>query len=188
MIDTIHNKWRHGPTRFNIPALDDYIGMRDGLVPLPVVLDLDVGEETVLFIRDQTPFMQELRQVKPFRFMMKNGCARNEFGPLVFFLFWVENPSSPAEPFAAWDCYLNPKNDVQLRLWRQLAAQTHWHIFLVGPTNSQEGFFEFENNFGLSAALDFLTEACRGVATIDFNRAKQQFMSETTITDLFQLK
>ena len=188
MTDTINNKWRHGPTRFELPALDDYMGMRDGLVPMPIILDPDVGEETVLFIRDQTPFMQELRRVKPFNFMMKNGCARNDFGPLIFVLFWVQDPSNPAESFAAWDCYLDPKNDDHMRMWRQLAAQTHWHLLLVGPTNLQENFFEIPNNFGLSKALDFLEEACREVATVDFNRAKRQFMSETTIDDLFQLK
>lgn len=109
------NEWRHGLTRFEVPPLDDYMGMGDGFLPLPVVLDLAVGEEVALFVRDQTPFMEELSRVKPFRLMMKNGCACNEFGPVVFFLFWVENPMIPGTPFAAWDCYLNPKSDSQAR-------------------------------------------------------------------------
>jgi hypothetical protein len=182
------NKWRHGATRFEIPALDDYLGMRDGFLPLPVVLDAATGEEVALFVRDQTPFMAELRQVHPFRLMMKQGCARNEFGPLVFFLFWVQTPANPAEPFAAWDCYLDPKNPVQMRLWRTLAAQTHWHLFLVGPRNEQENFFEFENNYGLAESLEATEQACRDIATIDFNRAKDRFMQEHSLDDLFGMQ
>ena len=182
------NKWRHGLTRFEIPALDDYMGMRDGFLPLPVILDPAVGEEVVLVVRDQTPFMEELRQVKPFRLMMKNGCARNDFGPVVFFLFWVENPMDPSEPFAAWDCYLDPKNETQVRLWRGLALQTHWHLFLVGTAGRQRGFFEFENNYGLEKALDFFDESCRNIATIDFNRAKATFMQEHSLDDLFGMQ
>ncbi len=188
MRERKHNKWQHGLTRFEIPALDDYLGMRDGFLPLPVILDPAVGEEVVLVVRDQTPFMEELRQVKPFRLMMKNGCARNDFGPLVFFLFWVENPADLSAPFSSWDCYFDPKNETQKGLWRNLAAQSHWHLFLVGTAGRQRGFFEFENNYGLDQALDFFDEACQNVATIDFNRAKERFMNENTIEDLFRLK
>lgn len=183
-----NNRWRHGRTRFEIPALDDYIGPRDGFLPLPVILDPDVGEEVILVIRDQTPFMEELRKVEPFRLMMKNGCARNEYGPIVFFLFWVENPELAHQPFASWDCYLDPKNDTTVRTWRTLAGQTHWHLFLVGDGGQQENFFEFENNYGLGEALEFFDEACRNIATIDFNLAKARFMSENSIEDLFRLK
>ncbi len=188
MSEQKQNKWQHGPTEFEIPALDEFFGPRDGLMPMPVILDPAVGEEVVLFVRDQTPFMEELRQVKPFRLMMKNGCARNDFGPLVFILFWVENPAALSEPFCSWDCYLDPKNETQMRLWRSVAAQSHWHLFLVGTAGRQREFFEFENNYGLGEALDFFEESCRNVGTIDFNRAKERFMSEHTIEDLFRMQ
>lgn len=187
MSERRQNKWRHGLTQFEIPALEDYMGMGDGFLPLPVILDPEVGEEVILVLRDQTPFMEELRRVKPFRLMMKNGCGRNDFGPVVFFLFWVENPAD-LTAFGAWDCYLDPKNETQLRMWRSLAAQTHWHLFLVGTGGRQRGFFEFENNFDLGKALDFFDEACRNVATIDFNRAKAKFMHEHSLDDLFRME
>jgi len=188
MSEQKQNKWRHGLTRFEIPALDDYMGMRDGFLPLPVILDPAAGEEVGLFVRDQTPFMDELSQTKPFSLMMKNGYACNDFGPLAFILFWVENPANPAEPLSSWDCYLDPKNETQMRLWRNLSAQTHWHLFLVGAAGKQRGFFEFENNYGLGGALDFFEDACRNIGTVDFNRAKERFMSENTIEDLFRMQ
>jgi hypothetical protein len=132
--------------------------------------------------------MVELRQVNPFRLMLKSGCARNEFGPLVFFLFWVQNPLNPASAFAAWDCYLNPKNPVQMGLWRKLASQSHWHLILVGSRNQQENFFEFENDHGLAASLDTVEKACQDIATIDFSRAKARFMAEHSIDDLFAME
>jgi hypothetical protein len=183
-----NNHWRHGRTRFEIPALDDYIGPRDGLFPISVILDPAIGEEVILIIRDQTPFMDELRRVQPFRLMIKNGCARNDFGPVVFFLFWVENPAQPGEPFGMWDCYLDPKNETMTRLWRPLAAQTHWHLFLVGEGGQQMNFFEFENNYAIAEALDFFDEACRDVATVDFNRARQLFTDQNTLEDLFNMQ
>ena len=188
MSELKQNKWQHGLTRFEIPALDDFMGIRDGFLPLPVILDPAAGEEVGLFVRDQTPFMDELSQTKPFSLMMKNGYACNDFGPLAFILFWVENPANPAEPLSSWDCYLDPKNETQMRLWRNLSAQTHWHLFLVGAAGKQRGFFEFENNYGLGGALDFFEDACRNIGTVDFNRAKERFMSENTIEDLFRMQ
>lgn len=75
-----------------------------------------------------------------------------------------------------------------MRLWRSLAAQTHWHLLLIGRGNKQENFLEFENTYGLGEALDFVETACRDIATVDFNRAKERFMSENTIEDIFQLQ
>ena len=164
------------------------MGMRDGLLPLPMTLDPAVGEEVILFVRDQTPFMEELCMVKPFRLMIKSGCARNNFGPLIFFLFSVENPADLSQPFAAWDCYLDPKNETQISLWRNLAGQSHWHLLLVGTAGRQREFFEFENIYGLDEALDFLHEATCNIATIDFNRAKERFMNENTIDDMLRMQ
>ncbi len=188
MIERKQNKWRHGPTCFEIPPLDDYMGMRDGFLPITMTLDPAVGEEVILFVRDQTPFMDELCMVKPFRLVMKSGCARNNFGPLAFFLFCVENPADVTQPFAAWDCYLDPKNETQMILWRSLAGQSHWHLFLVGAEGRQREFFEFENIYGLGEALDFLHEATSNIATIDFNRAKERFMNENTIDDMLRMQ
>jgi hypothetical protein len=168
--------------------LDEFIGMVDGLFPLRVILDGAIGEEVVLIIRDQTPFMEQLRLVRPFNLMMKSGLGRNDYGPLVFFLFWVMNPASPAAEFAAWDCYLDPKNETSLQLWGKLATQTHWHLFLIGEHGKQREFFEFENNYRLGEALETAEQACRNIPTIDFNRAKQVFMDEHSIDDLFAMQ
>ncbi|HEY5910768.1 MAG TPA: hypothetical protein VJA21_09220 [Verrucomicrobiae bacterium] len=181
-------RWRHGRTRFEHPALEDFVGMADGFFPMKAVLDPDVGEEVVLYLRDQTPFMEELRRIQPFRVMLKAGAGRNEFGPVCFMVFWVPDPENPAEAFVAYDVYLNPHSDVQVAMWRQPASQSRWHLFLVGAGGQQRGFFEFENTFNLDETLDFLLEACGPLPVVDFNRAKAKFMQENSVDDLLKMQ
>ncbi len=182
----LNTKWTHGTARFNHPALEDFIGIRDGFFPLRTILDLTLGEEVVLYLRDQTPFMNDLCRVRPFRLILKTGVARNQFGPLAFLVFWVAHPYNPGQAFAAYDVYLNPHSQTQVDTWRHLAAQTHWHVFLVGAGGEQRDFFEFENTFALDDALDFILEACAPIQLVDFDRAKAKFMAENTIDQLLQ--
>jgi hypothetical protein len=172
--------------RFNHPALEDFIGIRDGFFPLRAILDLTLGEEVVLYLRDQTPFMDDLCRVRPFRLMLKTGVARNQFGPLAFLVFWVAHPDDPEQAFAAYDVYLNPHSQPQVDTWRHLAAQTHWHVILVGAGGEQRDFFEFENTFALDDALDFILEACAPIQLVDFDRAKAKFMAEKSIGQLLR--
>ena len=181
-------RWRHGRTRFDHPPLEDFIGPPDGFFPMKAVLDPDVGEEVVLYLRDQTPFMEELRHILPFRLMLKAGAGRNEFGPLCFMVFWIPTTADSDQAFAAYDVYLNPHSDVQLATWRELAAQSHWHLFLIGTGGEQRDFFEFENTFNLDETLDFVAEACGPLQLVDFNRAKAKFMQENSVDDLLRMQ
>jgi len=162
--------------------------MIDGFFPIKAALDADVGDEIVLFLRDQTPFMEELCRVRPFRLMLKAGAGRNEYGPLCFMVFWIPNPDHPNEAFAAYDVYLNPHSEVQLATWRELAAQTHWHLFLIGAGGEQREFYEFENIFKLNDTLDAAVEACGPIQLVDFNRAKAKFMQEHSVDDLLRMR
>lgn len=185
-METIRNKWQHGPTRFELPSLG-LLGDSEGMLPFTAILDEDVGAEVVLVIRDNTEFMDQLRKVTPFTLKLKTGVGRNDYGPLGFLLFWIENPSDRSEPFVAFDIYINPTHSDQLRLWRTLGSQTHWHLFLIGESGEQEGFFEFENRYGLVETIDMVEKACRGIEMIDFMEAKRVFEEEHSIMDLFHI-
>lgn len=185
-IEPIRNKWRHGPTRFTLPSLGG-LDYSEGMLPFTVILDEDVGNEVVLIIRDNTEFMDQLKRVTPFTLKLKTGVARNDYGSLGFLLFWIENPGDGSEPFAAYDIYINPTQFDQLKLWRTLGSQSHWHLFLVGEGGQQEGCFEFENRYGLLEAVDNIEEACRGIEMVDFMEAKRVFVEEHSIMDLFRV-
>ncbi len=184
----VRNKWRHGPVRFEALQLGPVLSEYDGLLPFYVVLDPEVGTEVILIIRDQTDFMNTLKAVSPFRLHLKTGFGRNDYGPFGFFLFWIQDPANTSEYVVAYDTYVNPTNDIQLKLWRALAAQTHWHLFLVGASGEQEGFFEFENSYGLNEALNVLEQASSDISMDDFYRAKQEFQSDYSVTDLFNFE
>lgn len=183
-----YNPWRHGLRNFEHPPLENFAGVADGFFPLRVVLDFEIGEEIALYLRDQTPFVEDLEQLKPFTLMLKAGVGQNEFGPLCFFVFWVPDPTDPTEAFVAYDVYLNPHDPRQVLVWRLLAAQSHWHLFLIGAGDEQREFFEFENTFNLDAILDFALEAWGPIQLVDFNRAKSKFMLEHTVNDLLHLQ
>ncbi len=190
-MSALHRKqtrWQHGRTCFGHPPLEDYFGLADGFFPMKAILDPELGEETVLYLRDQTSFMEELRHIRPFRLMLKAGAGRNEFGPLCFLVFWIPTPAAPHEAFAAYDVYLNPHSEAQLTMWRNLAAQSHWHLFLIGTGGEQRDFFEFENNFNLDESLNFVSETCGSIQLVDFNRAKDKFMQENSVVDLLRMQ
>jgi len=80
----------------------------EGLVPIPVIIDLIVGEEIGLYWIDRTPFVKELAAVRPFRLMLKSGLFRSQSGPLMWLLFYVPNPQVSPQPFASMECHINP--------------------------------------------------------------------------------
>jgi len=41
---------------------------------------------------------------------------------------------------AIYDLYVNISNEPLMRLWIELAYQTHWHVFLLDGQDKQHGF------------------------------------------------
>lgn len=159
----------------------------EGLVPIPVIIDLIVGEEIGLFWIDRTPFINELAAIRPFQLMLKTGLFRSKSGPLIWLLFYVPNPQSSPRPFASMECHINPANRQHVSTWRSLANQTHWHLTFVGADNQVADFFEFENEFDLDVALDGMLDACRGLHVTDFLRAKNEFWNSFAMDDLYKM-
>ena len=181
-----NNKWSHGPTSFEIPDLP-VLDLFDGFIPSYLILDPAVGKEVVLLLNDRTEFINTLKTTKPFRLFVKTGLARNEYGSLGFLLFWIQNPKKPDDYVVAYDMYVNPTDEVQVQLWRDLAAQTHWHVVLVGPKREQEDFFEIENCYGLDEFVQAVRQGCKDIPMIDFYRAREQFGRENSLRQIFEM-
>lgn len=181
----LENKWQHGPARFEIPDLGPMLRGFDGLLPVYLELDADVGREVVLILQDHTSFIDTLKATRPFRLFVKSGLARNEFGPIGFLLFWIQNPAKLNAYVAAYDMYLNPTDEAQIQLWSDLATQTHWHLLLLGATGQQEDFFEFENCYDLDEFLMAVYEGCEAIEMVDFYQATEKFGKEHSIQDIF---
>lgn len=182
----LNNKWPGHPVEFDFTLLPSELHSAEGIMPVPLSLDERVGTESVLILFDRTPFIHQLAATRPFDLMMKSGLVRTDFGPLMFILFWIPNPSDPSEPMTAVDCHINPLDSRSMSPWRDLARQSYWHLFLVDSQNQQQEFFEFENRYGLGEALDTATEACTGMDSVDFVLAKQDFCARYDIPNLLR--
>ncbi len=153
---------------------------------MPAVINLEVGQEIVLYLKDTTPFINTLAKSRPFNLRVHGGVARNQFGCLGFFVFWIPSPFNGRVPLATYDLYVNLRNETLLGMWRDLAFQTHWHMLLLDRKNEQRGFFEFINTFRIHEFLDEMENYCRGIPVLDFDKAKAEFMAEKSVEDLFR--
>jgi hypothetical protein len=155
-----------------------------GLVPFKALINIEVGEEVVLYVLVSNPLLGHLAKIKELQLRLNFGVALNEFGPLGFLLFWVPYRNSPENAFAIFDLYVNISNPGLMTVWTELAYQSHWHVFLLDAKNRQQNFWEFTNTFRLAAALKDITDFCKEVPLVDFDRAKEKFISETTLEGL----
>lgn len=153
---------------------------------MPVVINLEVGQEVAFFLKDTTPFINTLATTHPFNLRVHGGVARNQFGCLGFFVFWIPSPFNEHVPLVIYDLYVNLRNEKLLGMWRELAFQTHWHMLLLNRKNEQRGFFEFRNTFRIHDFLTEMEDYCRGIPVADFDKAKAQFMAEKSADDLFR--
>jgi hypothetical protein len=74
-----------------------------------------------------------------------------------------------------------------MTLWLELAHQSHWHVFLLDERDEQRGFWEFTNTFHLNRTLEEISSYVTGIELIDFDRAKEKFISETSLEALHAL-
>lgn len=183
----LNNKWPSGPENFNFKSLPPEFLFVEGIAPLPLTLNDSIGTEMVLLLFDRSDFITRLAATRPFALMMKTGLVKTAFGPLMFILFWVPDPANPREPVTAIDCHVNPFELQHMSTWRDLARQSHWHLFLIDAENQQQGFFEFENTYGLAESLDAVVQACEGMESIDFDLAKAEFCSRYDIPTLLAM-
>ena len=186
MPESKNNAWLHGPARFQPPRFPSGMDSVEGLLPLPAVINLDVGQEIVLYLKDTTPFINTLAKTRPFHLRVHGGVARNQFGCLGFFVFWIPSPFNERVPLATYDLYVNLRNEKLLGMWRELAFQTHLHMLLLDRKNELRNFFEFSNTFRIHNFLEEMEDYCRGIPVVDFDKAKAEFMAERSVEDLFR--
>jgi len=153
-------------------------------VPFKAVINIEVGEEVVLYLLVSNLLLGRLAKFKELQLRLNSGVAQNEFGPLGFMLFWVPYRNSPENALAVFDLYVNISNPGLMHLWTELAYQSHWHVFLLDKKNRQQKFWEFANTFHLADTLKNITDFCKGVPLVDFDSAKEKFIAETTLDGL----
>jgi hypothetical protein len=179
------NKWTHGQAEFVLTTFPELLRGKEGLLPLDLTIDPQIGKEVALFLFDPTPFIYDIAALNPITLQLKSGLYNTSNGPLLFLLFYVPNPLEPHKMFAGYDCHVNPFDEDHLSIWRRLARQTHWHFVLVGEDGQLVNFYEFKNTYNLEETLNYTQQATSGMNQGSFDLAKQEFMSSVSIEDIF---
>ena len=160
------------------PELDSY----SGVTPFRVVLDRRVGTEVGLFIVDRTPFVREIAKLNPLHLDVASGLAPCAPGP-VLFIFYSLSQAGRTERLVSFENTINPHDPAMMQLHFELAKQTHWHVFVVGPGNEELNWYEVENVFGLDSTLEQAVSVLDEYPCRDFNAAKADFQARYAFID-----
>ena len=185
-----NNKLAGDKAHYVMPPLPLALRASEGIIPSDIVVDPNVGTETVLLLLDRTPFIYDLAKVRPFDLRLKSGFVDTSHGPVFFLLLYVPDPNRPGVEYYAVDIHVNPYDPTHMTYWRNLARQSHWHLILVGAGDKLVDLFEFKNTFELSDAIEAVELTCQiapAIAGNSFDKAKAEFSSKNSIDDLLKM-
>jgi len=182
-----NTKWVHGAVSFEASGLPDELRRFEGVVPMRMTLDPLLGAEVVLVWIDRQPFIGDLAKVAPFNLLVKSGLVKTHHGPLLFIVFYVPNPASRDEPFVAIDCHVDPMQDAHMRLWKELATQSHLHVVFLDNQLEVVEVKEFPNIFKVAETLEIVVAECQGLKGGSFDDAKVEFCKRYTLDDLLAM-
>ncbi len=180
------NKWTEGKAGFDLSTVPPQILAGEGTIPVPLVLDDQVGPEMAILWIDHTPFIYDLARIKPFVLKFKIGLLNTSYGPVLFMLFIVDDPNNRNGWFAVNESYMNLFEPQHVITMRKLARQSHWHVILVDDAGQQVGFFEVENRYDLGKSLDIALSTCANMRQMDFSAAKQEIYRNYQLDDLLR--
>jgi hypothetical protein len=87
-----NNKWLFRECNYEFYNFPPELIHINGILPLRIVIDLEIGEEIGLYWMDRTNFIYNLGSLRPFQLFLKTGFFRSANGPLMFLLFYVPEP------------------------------------------------------------------------------------------------
>ena len=189
-MNTLNNKWPGPKTAWSVdltayePALSLFTA---GVLPVSVVLDPRVGTEVVLFIVDRTDFAYEIARLEKIKFHVKSGLTRCPSGPVMFLLYGIATPQTPEIPFVSFENTVNPHDATMMQSYWDLARQTHWHVFVIGPDDEELIWYEIENKFRLRVHLDQVAAIVPGLPCTNFDMAKLEFQQRYSVDDLIKM-
>ena len=182
----LNNKWDLGKVNWQPSGLPSYLDEFSGVLPVQVTLDSAIGPETIVCVIDRTSFAREIADLKPFRLNLDSGLVPFQTGPVLYMLFWLPRPNNDGV-LAAFDNTLNPHDQGHLQPYWDLARQSHWHVFVLGESNEELNWFEFENSFGVSDTLEQVSRVIPSHPCTDFDKSKADFEARFSIEDLLNI-
>ena len=155
------------------------------LVVFPATVVESVGSEVIIFINDPTEEAYALSALAPLQLQVTMGMLETGAGVVGYVIFSVPKPDGSAEPFAAWEQYLDPHNPEMLQHFEDLAAQSHWHVVITGPGPEVLNVMEFANVYEMQPGLERLHEFAKDIPTTDFGAAIAAVQQNYDIAGLY---
>ena len=180
----IDNKWRHGEVRLELPPLPSVLLTSSGIKPISFVLDQRIGPEIVLLITEPREQAKEFEGRNITGFFMKSGLVNTSYGPVCFLLFYFPSPDTGLR--VTYENIVNPKDEQQVSIYRQLAEQKYWHVVIADNDGEVLNFFEFHNIYGLADTLKQVQQVCSELHVSDFMAAKAEYELTYSIEELLE--
>jgi len=147
----------------------------------------ELGQETVLILREERQFMTGLRKHGPFVLNIKSGAVRTSAGPIVFMLWWFP-PMIDDMPYALYELLISPSPPPTISdLLQKASRQTHLHLVMLDEEQEVFDVVEFENVYGLGNLLEASREIGATLTGYDFEAAKKAFNKEISLETLFRM-
>ncbi|NGQ92823.1 hypothetical protein G5V65_18180 [Rhodobacter sp. HX-7-19] len=177
----IDNQWRHGIKDFALPPLPREMRTY-GCGFYRVTFDADVGDEVVVFFREEPPHAKGLAHVQPMTLIAHKGIVSTPHG-IVAYVVWQIAAGTPQETYV--ETFLNPFQFGTLKLVADASSQTHLK-FLAYDLGSHEvvSMVDFENVFDLDQLLFQMAMNLGNEEEGDFSQAVQFIMSNASVMDL----
>lgn len=175
------NRWRSGKTYLEFPHLSpDLIPHGCGFYRL--VLDPDVGEEVIVFLREDPPHAKRLAFVQPMTLIAHQGIADTPFGTAAYVVWQV---AAGTEQEAFYETFLNPFEFGTLKLLSDVVNQTHLKFIAIDRSDQNVvSMIDYENQFELETLLCRMAKSIGHARPMDFGAATQFIMKNLTTQEL----
>lgn len=146
-----------------------------------------IGSETVLVLREERQFLDDLRLHGAFTLNLKSGAVRTSAGPVIFMVWWF-SPAVNGVPYAAYELLISPLTSPPIAKALEIAShQTHLHLVMLDERHEVFDVVEFENVYNLGNLVQGAQEIGAQLKGYDFERAKQSFFEEYSLDQLMRL-
>jgi hypothetical protein len=181
----LDNKWRDGIAKLEIPFQQPEVLAFSGIKPFPLIVDKNIGPEIILLITDSTERVKEFKGIAKTEFYAKTGLVKTSYGPVFWILFYF--PSLVADQTITYECVVNPKSQIHMDVFKQLALQKYWHVIITDETGEVVNFFEFTNIYGLADSLYQVENVCSQLEVSDFFAAKTEYEGTYSAEELLDM-
>ena len=176
------NEWKGGNIHLEVPPLPPERKFTSGAMLDKLTVDPSVGEETALFLLDDPDFAKQLGTQRQFNLDAASGMVRTSAGLIAYVIWSVSNELGH---LVDYEHPLNPFDIGTVQLLSGTAQQSHLKVIILDSFNSKvEGFYQFENIFGLEDLASGIATTIGNEQPADFTATQAAMQSEFTLAEL----